>query len=152
MSVSSGCKSFGPIYDYEYDEVDNMLTSNETGVVKTSTYDAASRLVTSLEGSVLTTYAWDDNGNLIGVNDGASLVTMVYDMENRLIRHEQAGSVATFAYDGDGLKRLELTDGADGERAAMPVQCTPIAPGLWAESKNGPPKGAVLNLNLWLPQ
>lgn len=37
---------------------------------------------------------------------------MINDNENRLNVHQDGSSVATYTYGGDGLKRLELVDGA----------------------------------------
>ena len=37
---------------------------------------------------------------------------MSYDKENRLKVHQSGSSTATYTYDGDGMKRLELVDGA----------------------------------------
>ena len=60
-----------------------------------------------------TTYAYDLNGSLVNVaSPGSPPITMSYDKENRLAVHQSGASVATYTYAGDGLKRLELVDGA----------------------------------------
>jgi YD repeat-containing protein len=100
-------------YNYGYDGVGNRLTSNEGGMVMTSTYDAANRLVTSVDGSGPSTYTFDSNGNMTKVAAPSSVTTMVYDIENRLVRHESGGVTTTYTYQGsDGLKRSEQVGAA----------------------------------------
>lgn len=101
-------------YNYSYDGCDNRLTCSETGNMATSAFNAAQRLVTTVENTVgTTTYLYDGNGNLVNVaSPGSPPITMSYDKENRLAVHQSGASVATYAYSADGLKRMELVDGA----------------------------------------
>jgi len=99
-------------YAYSYDSRDNRLTSNETGPLATWAYDAASRIIASNAAGALTSSGYDSNGNLTQVNKGGALSSMTYDVENRLALYEDSTNTATYMYSGDGLKRVELVNGA----------------------------------------
>jgi YD repeat-containing protein len=91
-------------YTYSYDEVDNRLSSSETGVVVDYTYDLSGRLQSSTDGGA---YTYDADGNLTAVSGLGSTANMSYDMADRLVQYTQGSSVSTFTYDGNGLKRSE---------------------------------------------
>ena len=94
-------------YSYAYDGTGNRLTSNETGVLTSSTYSPSNRLVTSLAGSVITTYTYSANGALTTIQQPASMTNMQYDKENRLVLNQSGGVTSTYQYSGDSLKRVE---------------------------------------------
>ncbi len=99
---------------YEYDGAHNVIRSDRSGRLWTSTLDQADRL-TRLEGtgpSVVITYSYDDNGNNILARAPEYEYLFSYDIADRAITVNVTGITgASFAYDGAGLRVRKTVGG-----------------------------------------
>jgi YD repeat-containing protein len=97
----SRCMSFLP-----YDPVGNRTVLTNSGALTTNTYNAGNELVTSQASAGVTTSTYDGDGNLLAsLAPGSQSTTNTWDGENRLTRTAlPSGIVDSFTYNGDGLR------------------------------------------------
>ncbi len=107
----SGANSYN--LSYTYDSVGNRTLLSNGGAVTTNTYNAGNELITSQASSGLTTSSYDGNGNLLtSLAPGAEWTTNTWDGENRLTQVAlPSGIVDSFTFNGDG-QRVQKIDSA----------------------------------------
>jgi RHS repeat-associated protein len=100
----SGANSYN--ISYTYDPVGNRTVLTNSGALTTNTYNAGNELVTSQASAGVTTSTYDGDGNLLTtLAPGNQLTTNTWDGENRLTRTAlPSGIVDSFTYNGDGLR------------------------------------------------
>ena len=105
----SGANSYN--ITYVYDSVGNRTSLVNGGAVTTNTYNAGNELVTSQSSAGVTTSTYDGSGNLLtSLAPGNQWTTNTWDGENRLTRSAlPSGIVDSFVYDGDG-QRVQKQD------------------------------------------
>lgn len=96
---------------YTYDLVDNRLSGNDGGILKTYTYLTGSNKLSRVSGTQTVDYLYDDRGN----TEQQGAYAFIWDADSKLINIEESGNtIATFGYD---YGRLRTEKSVPGERA-----------------------------------
>lgn len=102
------------VFEYEYDEVGNLLEFTEDGVPSIYHYTLDNRL-TDISFPIGTGYTYYDNGDLKTKAKGTDTWYYYYDYEEQLkevkLNDEMSDPIARFFYDGEGNELFSIESG-----------------------------------------